>query len=82
MKRVLLKLSGEALAGEKQTGFDEATCLKVAEQVKKLTEERRSGGDRDRRRQLLEGKDERDDRPDKSRPDRNAGNGDELYLCV
>ena len=25
MKRVLLKLSGEALAGEKKTGFDEAT---------------------------------------------------------
>lgn len=35
-KRVLLKLSGEALAGDKKTGFDEATCLKVAEQVKKL----------------------------------------------
>ena len=75
MKRVLLKLSGEALAGDKKTGFDEATCIKVAEQVKKLT-------DRDRRRQLLEGKDERDDRPDKSRSDRNAGNGDELYLCI
>ena len=27
MKRVLLKLSGEALAGEKKTGFDEATVL-------------------------------------------------------
>ena len=26
MKRVLLKLSGEALAGPKKTGFDEATC--------------------------------------------------------
>ena len=25
MKRVLLKLSGEALAGEKKTGFDEET---------------------------------------------------------
>ena len=33
MKRVLLKLSGEALAGEKHTGFDEATCMKVAKQV-------------------------------------------------
>ena len=30
MKRVLLKLSGEALAGEKHTGFDEATVLGVA----------------------------------------------------
>ena len=39
MKRILLKLSGEALAGEKKTGFDEATCIKVAEQVKKLTED-------------------------------------------
>ena len=38
MKRVLLKLSGEALAGEKKTGFDEATCLEVARQVKTLTE--------------------------------------------
>ena len=27
MKRVLLKLSGEALAGEKKTGFDEATVF-------------------------------------------------------
>ena len=33
LNRVLLKLSGEALAGEKKTGFDEATVLKVAEQV-------------------------------------------------
>lgn len=38
MKRVLLKLSGEALAGEKHTGFDEGTCLTVADQVKKITE--------------------------------------------
>ena len=30
MKRVLLKLSGEALAGEKKTGFDEATVIEVA----------------------------------------------------
>ena len=36
MKRVLLKLSGEALAGEKHTGFDETTCLQVAEQVKQV----------------------------------------------
>lgn len=35
-KRVLLKLSGEALAGEKGQGFDEATVLAVAEQVKVL----------------------------------------------
>ena len=29
MKRVLLKLSGEALAGPKKTGFDEATVLEI-----------------------------------------------------
>ena len=33
MKRVLLKLSGEALAGEKKTGFDEAVVTQVARQV-------------------------------------------------
>lgn len=33
-KRVLLKLSGEALAGDKHTGFDEATVKEVARQVK------------------------------------------------
>lgn len=38
-KRVLLKLSGEALAGENKTGFDEATCIKVANQVKQLVGE-------------------------------------------
>jgi len=38
MKRVLLKLSGEALAGEKKTGFDEATCIQVAKQVKQLVD--------------------------------------------
>ncbi len=37
-KRVLLKLSGEALAGDKKTGFDEATCMAVGRQVKKLVE--------------------------------------------
>lgn len=38
MKRVLLKLSGEALAGEKKTGFDEATCIEVAKQVKEIVD--------------------------------------------
>ena len=33
-RRVLLKLSGEALAGEKRTGFDEETVKEVARQVK------------------------------------------------
>ncbi len=35
-KRVLLKLSGEALAGDKKTGFDEEVCRVVAKQVKQL----------------------------------------------
>ena len=39
MKRVLLKLSGEALAGEKGTGFDEAVVTEVAQQVRQLVDE-------------------------------------------
>ena len=38
MKRVLLKLSGEALAGDKKTGFDEATCIGVAKQIKQFVD--------------------------------------------
>ena len=37
--RILLKLSGEALAGEKKTGFDEETVRRVALQVKKLVDD-------------------------------------------
>ena len=36
--RVLLKLSGEALAGNNKTGFDEATCMATAKQVKQLVD--------------------------------------------
>ena len=39
MKRVLLKLSGEALAGDKKTGFDEATVIAVGKQVKQLVDQ-------------------------------------------
>ena len=39
MRRVLLKLSGEALAGDKKTGFDDETIRGVALQVKQLVEE-------------------------------------------
>ena len=39
MKRVLLKLSGEALAGSSKTGFDEKTVLGVAAQIKAIAEE-------------------------------------------
>ena len=38
MKRVLLKLSGEALAGEKKTGFDEATVIEVSKQIRTIVE--------------------------------------------
>ena len=36
--RILLKLSGEALAGDKKTGFDEETVRRVALQVKQLVD--------------------------------------------
>lgn len=39
MRRILLKLSGEALAGDKKTGFDEETVRGVALQVKQLVDE-------------------------------------------
>ena len=37
-KRVLLKLSGEALAGEKGFGIDNDTVLEIAQSVKKMLE--------------------------------------------
>ena len=37
--RLVLKLSGEALAGDRHTGFDEGTCMGVAAQVKRLVDE-------------------------------------------
>ena len=37
--RILLKLSGEALAGDKHQGFDEKTVLEVARQVKGAVDE-------------------------------------------
>lgn len=38
--RVLLKLSGEALSGDKGKGFDEATCVRVAKQIKELVDQK------------------------------------------
>ncbi len=38
MKRIMLKLSGEALAGNKKTGFDEETVRGVAKQVRQLVD--------------------------------------------
>ena len=39
MRRILLKLSGEALAGDKKMGFDETTVRRVALQVKELVDD-------------------------------------------
>ena len=39
MKRILLKLSGEALAGDKHTGFDDEVIRRVAKQVKTIKDE-------------------------------------------
>ena len=39
MKRVLLKLSGEALAGDKKTGFDDSVVTMVAKQVKAISDQ-------------------------------------------
>ena len=81
MKRILLKLSGEALAGDKKTGFDEATCMDVARQVKVLADRGLQisivigGGN------FWRGRTSENIGTDKSRPDRHAGYGDELYLC-
>ena len=79
LKRVLLKLSGEALAGDKKTGFDEATVKEVARQVKTAVDD---GIEVDRRRKLLERPPEQCNRSDQGGSDRNAGNGHELYLRV
>lgn len=82
MKRILLKLSGEALSGEKGFGFDEATCLEVGRQVKEITDKGTQvaiviGG-----RQFLAGTEQQQDhRADKIRSDRYARNCDELHLC-
>lgn len=40
MQRILMKLSGEALAGEKRFGFDEETVRKVALQVARLVNDK------------------------------------------
>ncbi len=37
-KRIMIKLSGEALAAEKKTGFDDETCLAVAKQIKSVVD--------------------------------------------
>ena len=71
MKRVLLKLSGEALAGEQKRGFDEATVTEVAKQIKTIVDEGLQVG-------IVIG----GGNFWRGGPDRNAGDGHELYLCV
>lgn len=44
MKRIMLKLSGEALAGSKKTGFEEDTIRGVALQVKQLVDDGKEVG--------------------------------------
>lgn len=39
MARILLKLSGEALSGDKGTGFDEATCKEVAKEIADISKD-------------------------------------------
>ena len=36
MKRVILKLSGEALAGEQKSGYDDVLIADIARQVKAI----------------------------------------------
>ena len=54
MSRILLKLSGEALAGDKHHGFDEATVIEVAKQVKQIVDKGTQVGIVNRWRKLLE----------------------------
>ena len=77
MKRVFLKLSGEALAGEKKTGFDEATVTEVAKQVKQIVDGGMEVGI-----VIGGGNFWRGRRPYQGRSDRNARYGHELHLCV
>ena len=76
MRRMLLKLSGEALAGSKKMGFDEETVRKVALQVKELTEDAQIGI------VIGGGNFWRGRSSENSGSDRHACNGNELYLCV
>ncbi len=82
MNRVFLKLSGEALAGPKKTGFDEDTVKEVARQVKLSVDAGVQvgivigGGNfwRGRTSDAIE--------RTKGRSDRYVSNHYELYLCI
>ena len=55
-KRILLKLSGEALMGEQSFGIDPAVASRIAKDVAGVQGPRRRGGHRDRRREHLPGR--------------------------
>ena len=81
MKRILLKLSGEALAGEKKTGFDEETVRKVALQVKELVDDGIQVGIVIGGGNFWRGRSS--ENIDRTKADhRYAGHGHELYLCL
>ena len=82
MKRVLLKLSGEALAGPKKTGFDEATVLAVAKQIKAISDEGVQIGIVIGGGNFWRGRTSETHRPQQGRPDRYACNHHELHLCI
>ena len=76
MKRVLLKLSGEALAGEQKRGFDEATVTEVAKQIKTIVDEGLQVGI------VIGGGNFRSHGQKQGGSDRHACYYHELYLCV
>lgn len=82
MKRILLKLSGEALAGDKHHGFDEPTVTVVAKQVKQLVDAGVQVGIVIGGGNFWRGRTSETIDRTKSRSDRYACYGYELYLCV
>ncbi len=52
-KRILLKLSGEALMGEDAYGINRATIVRIVREVQEVTQHGLRGRGRDRRRQHL-----------------------------
>ena len=82
MRRILLKLSGEALAGDKKHGFDEETVRKVAAQIAEVVKGGVQVGVVIGGGNFWRGKNQREHGPDQGGSDRDAGHGHELYLCI
>ena len=80
MRRILLKLSGEALAGEKHMGFDEETVRGVALQVKKLVDEGYEIGIVTGGGSFWRGRSSAN--IDRTKADKIAGYRYELHLCI